>query len=111
MEAMWKRDADATVRDILETLNRGKRQRAYTTVMTIMARLYRKGLLARERVGKTDVYKLVMDRESYLAARADAEVDAVVSEFGELALVRFSAELQKLDPERLRKLRKLARRG
>ncbi len=107
MEAVWKRE-ESTVRDILEMLNRGKRQRAYTTVMTIMSRLRRKGLLERERIGKTDVYHPVMDRESYLRARTDAEVSAIVAEYGDRALVRFSAELAKLDADRLRKLRRLA---
>lgn len=110
MDAVWKR-GDSTVRDILEALNRRRRQqRAYTTVMTIMARLDRKGLLERTRVGRTDVYRPVMDRDSYLAARAEAEVSAVVAEFGDLALARFSTELDKLGPERARKLRKLAGR-
>lgn len=111
METIWKRGGESTVREILEALNRRKRQqRAYTTVMTIMARLDRKGLLERTRVGRTDVYRPVMDREGYLKARAEAEVRAIVDEFGDLALARFSAELDKIDGDRLRKLRTLARR-
>lgn len=110
MEAVWMRD-ESTVRDILEALNRGRKQRAYTTVMTIMSRLHRKGLLERRRVGRTDVYRPALDRDSYLSARADAEVSELVAQYGDRALVRFSAELEKLDANRLRKLRKLARRG
>ncbi len=44
MEEMWNRGS-ATVREVLDALNRGPKQRAYTTIMTIMARLDRKGLL------------------------------------------------------------------
>lgn len=109
MEEVWTRD-ESTVRDVLQALNRGRKQRAYTTIMTIMARLDRKGMLTRRRMGKTDVYRPAMSRDEYLAARAEAEVDAIVAEFGDLALVRFSEQLDKLDAKRLRELRKLARR-
>lgn len=112
METVWKRGGESTVREVLEALNRRRRrQRAYTTVMTIMTRLHRKGLLDRTRVGRTDVYRPVLDRDGYLEARAEAEVRAIVDEFGDLALARFSAELDKIDGDRLRKLRKLAGRG
>ena len=108
MEQVWERGT-ATVREVLEALNRGRRQRAYTTIMTIMSRLDQKGLLTRERSGKTDVYSPVMDRDAYLHARAQAEVHALVEEFGDLALTQFAAQMDKLDPARLRQLRKLAR--
>ncbi|MQA74320.1 MAG: BlaI/MecI/CopY family transcriptional regulator [Solirubrobacterales bacterium] len=107
MEEVWN-PGQATVRDVLTKLNRGERQRAYTTVMTIMARLDEKGLLSRERQGKTDVYKPVMSRDAYRSARAQAEVAALVSEFGDVALAQFAARVGELDGKRLRELRKLA---
>lgn len=110
MEKVWRRER-ATVREILEALNAGARQRAYTTVMTIMARLHRKGLLRRKREGKTDVYWPALDRKDYLDVRAKAEVEALVEEFGEVALVHFASQVEQLDPERLEKLRGLAERG
>jgi predicted transcriptional regulator len=109
MEEMWRRET-GTVREVLEALNRGRKQRAYTTIMTIMARLYRKGLLTRERTGKTDVYTVALTRDAYREARAEVEVAALVDEFGELALAHFSEHMAGLDPKRLRELRRLARR-
>ncbi len=106
MEEIWRRP-EATVREILEALNRGPKERAYTTVMTIMCRLWDKGLLSRERRGKTDVYSTIYSREAYLQARAEAEVNAVVEEFGDLALRHFARQMGNLDPERLRRLREL----
>src|SRR5436309_571034 len=41
--------------------------------------------------------------------RARQEVSALVSEFGEVALVHFAKEIDKLDPARVRQLRRLAR--
>lgn len=107
MEVVWSR-GHTTVREVLTALNVGERKRAYTTVMTIMARLVPKGLLTRERRGKTYIYKPVMDREQYLSARAESEVDALVSEFGDLALAQFAEQVGKLDAKRLDALRKLA---
>jgi predicted transcriptional regulator len=76
-----------------------------------MARLDRKGLLQRQRRGKTDVYAPVMTRDEYLEARAQAEVGALVDEFGEVALVHFARQMDKLDPKRREQLRRLARRA
>ncbi len=107
---MWRR-SEATVREVLEALNRGPKQRAYTTIMTIMSRLSDKGLLARERRGKTDVYRAFTSREDYLQARAEAEVDAVVQQFGDLALSHFARQVDGLDAQRLRRLRELTSDG
>jgi predicted transcriptional regulator len=108
MDEVW-RHQEVTVREVLEALNRGPKQRAYTTIMTIMARLDRKGLLTRRRVGKGDVYRPLLSREDYLEARARSEVDALVTDYGDVALVHFSRRLETLDPERQRELRRLAK--
>ena len=107
MEDVWGR-GQSTVRNVLESLNRGSKQRAYTTVMTIMARLDGKGLLTRTRRGKTDVYRPAIPRDAYRAARADAEVGAVIDQFGDLALAHFAKQAGKLDARRIRELRRLA---
>jgi predicted transcriptional regulator len=107
MEEMWRRQT-GTVREVLEQLNHGRKKRAYTTIMTIMARLDRKGLLTRKRTGKTDVYSVALTRDAYREARAEAEVAALVDEFGDLALAHFSEHIEGLDSNRLRELRRLA---
>jgi predicted transcriptional regulator len=108
MDEVWRRD-ELTVREVLEALNAGRKQRAYTTIMTIMSRLHEKGLLDRRRSGKTDVYRAVMGREEYLDVRAKREVDELVADYGELALAHFARQLQTLDPKRREQLRKLAK--
>jgi predicted transcriptional regulator len=107
MNEVWSRGR-ATVRDVLEELNRGPKQRAYTTVMTIMTRLARKGLLTRVRDGKADIYSPVVSRGEYADARAAAEVEALVEEFGDVALVHFARRVCALDRDRLEELRALA---
>ena len=112
MEEVWRRGAEVTVRDVYSELNsRRSRERAYTTVMTIMRRLADKGLLERRRQGKTDVYRALLSRVEYLEARANAEVTAIIEQYGEQALVHFAREMDKLEPKRRAQLRRLGRRG
>ena len=112
MEEVWRQDAPTTVRTIMDALNRrADKQRAYTTIMTIMRRLDAKRLLSREREGKTDIYAARMARDEYFAARARAEVGALVDEYGDAALVHFARHIQGLDPKRRDQLRRLARDG
>jgi predicted transcriptional regulator len=111
MEEIWRRD-EATVRQVMEALNaNADRALAYTTYMTTLNRLYRKGLLARRREGKGDVYTARWSRDAYNEARARAQVAALVDEFGETALIHFSRQMAKLDSHQLRRLRRLARDG
>ena len=107
MDEVWSR-GDATVRDVLEALNRGRKKRAYTTVMTIMRRLHRKGVLRRVRHGRSDVYSAVLSRSAYANARAGAEVDAVVERYGDVALSHFARALDELGGERVAEIRSLA---
>ena len=110
MEEVWRQD-EASVRTVMEACNRGRRQpRAYTTYLTIMVRLDRKGLLQRRREGKTDFYRPRLSKADYQAARAEAEVDALVDQYGEVALSHFARQMEQLDPERRRALQRLARR-
>ncbi len=108
MKEVWDR-GEASVREVLDALNSGSKRRAYTTVMTIMGRLDRKGLLTRRRQGRMDLYSPLIDREAYIDARARAEVSALVDEFGDVALAHFARQVERLDADSLRKLRSLAR--
>jgi predicted transcriptional regulator len=69
MEVLWSRppeQATMSVRDVLEVLQRN-RELAYTTVMTVLDNLHRKGLVARERDGKAWRYTPVTSRDAYTA--------------------------------------------
>lgn len=109
MEVLWA-NGEAPVRAVMEALNAddAKAQRAYTTFMTVMARLHSKGLLDRRRDGKTDFYTPVMSRQEFVETRAGIEVEALVEQFGDLALTHFARQMAQLDPKRLRELKRLA---
>jgi predicted transcriptional regulator len=110
MEQLW-RSGESSVRAVMQALNKQTRtDRAYTTYMTVMARLHKKGLLDRRREGKTDYYAPAYDRDEYMALRSGAEVDDLVSQYGEVALSHFARQMASLDPAQRRALQRLARK-
>lgn len=59
LEALWARGAEASVRDVLDAFPAA----AYTTVMTTLERLHRKGVLERRKDGRAYLYRPVDSRE------------------------------------------------
>lgn len=109
MEVIWER-GETSVRDVMQELNAdAAKERAYTTYMTIMARLDGKGMLERRRQGKTDLYTPVYARDTYADLRARAELEAVVDQYGEVALTHIARQMAALDPQRRVALQRLAR--
>jgi predicted transcriptional regulator len=66
MDRLWARGEPSTVREVLTDLRR-HREIAYTTVLTVMDNLYKKGLLRREPAGRANRYAPVSSREQYVA--------------------------------------------
>jgi predicted transcriptional regulator len=94
----------------MDALNaRTTKPRAYTTYMTVMRRLHAKDLLLRRREGKTDFYRPVHTRDEYADLRAQATVESLVEQYGDVALSHFARQMAQLDPERRRQLQRLAR--
>ena len=111
MEQVWAH-GEASVRSVMEALNAGAgKERAYTTYMTIMARLHKKGLLSRRREGKTDYYAPAYERDEYMALRAKSEIEGLVDQYGDVALSHFAEQMAQLDPARRRALQRLARKS
>lgn len=110
MASVWDQ-GEATVRSVTDALaDDADGPRSYTTILTVMTRLDRKGFLTRRREGKKDVYVPAVDREEYMRARSEVEVDALVEAYGDLALTEFARRFAQLDPARQRALRRRARR-
>lgn len=75
---------------------------AYTTVMTILARLHHKGVLDRERRGRAYAYRPVSDRPGLVARRMSQVLDA--SPERDTVLTRFVDDLSDADEALLRRL-------
>ena len=67
MDRLWQWGRPVLVREVVEDLH-GDRGLAYTTVMTVMDNLYRKGWLRRQRDGRAWRYEPAGSRSGYTAA-------------------------------------------
>ena len=68
MEQLWAADGPQTVREVLDDLNTaGRRPVVYTTVMTVLDNLHRKGWLTRTMVDRADQYRPVRTRQEHSA--------------------------------------------
>jgi predicted transcriptional regulator len=64
MEVVWAADGPVTGRAVVHELTR-ERPIAYTTVLTVMDRLARKGMLIRQRQGRAHTYQPATSRAAY----------------------------------------------
>ena len=99
MAQLWSADGPLTVRDVHDRL---ERELAYTTVMTVLGRLAKKGLVRQERDGKAYRYAAASSREQMAA---EVMIDALgdVGEDRTAALVAF---VDRVGPEEADALRR-----
>jgi BlaI family penicillinase repressor len=62
LKALWS-IGEGNVRDVRQALS-GNRDLAYTTVMTVLDRLVRRGNVARRKVGRSFVYAPILTRDA-----------------------------------------------
>jgi predicted transcriptional regulator len=65
MEVLWQGSPPMVVREVVRAL--AERDLAYTTVMTVLDRLAKKGFVRRHRDGRAWCYEPSASRESYIA--------------------------------------------
>lgn len=99
MERLWAHSEGVTPARVREELTRDL---AYTTVMTILARLWKKGLVDRERQGRAYAYRAIVS-EGDLAARRMREAFDVASDHSAV-LARFVDSLSDRDAAVLRRI-------
>ena len=106
LEALWHRGTLASVRDLQPMFS----DIAYTTLMTTLDRLYRKGVLARVKQGRAFVYQPELSRAEFESARAaDAFRTALEGGGGSLALSYFVDAVSEQDRRLLDELEALVR--
>lgn len=102
MELVWADDAPLAVRDAVARLGS---KLAYTTVMTTLDRLHKKGLLARSKVGNAFVYRAALTRDAYhrriveesVALLIERSAGPVVSAFVDVAVGLDEKNLARLE--------------
>ncbi|MEU0042780.1 BlaI/MecI/CopY family transcriptional regulator [Streptomyces werraensis] len=105
MDRLWRWKRPATVREIVDDINR-ERPLAYTTVNTVATILYNKGWLLRGKQGRAWVYSPVRSREEYSAALMEEALGA--SEDRPVALAHF---VEQMSPEEVSALREALRKA
>jgi predicted transcriptional regulator len=78
----------STVRDVMARLDTGA---AYTTVMTTLDRLYRKGMLDRVKCGRAFMYRAVLTTADVQRTMATALVDGVLGQGATVAVPLLSS--------------------
>ncbi len=110
MEIIW-RSPQSSVRTVLTQLEK-KRKVAYSTIMTVMTRLYDKGVLRRE-LDASGVfwYRSVQDKQHFLASASKKIINRLIREFGDIAIAQFIDVIESGDSKRKtrwhKKLRKI----
>ncbi|MEW2087048.1 BlaI/MecI/CopY family transcriptional regulator [Streptomyces sp. NPDC005283] len=99
MAALWAAGTPLTPVQVQAELSSGL---ARTTVVTILSRLYDKGVVDRERHGRGYAYVPVQDAPGLTAQRMHTELDRDTDR--ETVLARFVAQLSPNDGELLRQL-------
>ena len=106
MDVLWSRPSPATVREVVAAL--ADRQPAYTTVMTVLDRLSRKGFLDREPDGRAWRYHPVRARDAYVA---ELMLDALrLTGDRDAALVHFAKAVPDAEADVLRRALRRAKR-
>ena len=111
MDRLWSRDEPLSVREVLEDL-RAERPLAYTTVMTVLDNLHRKGIVIRQKSGRAYVYRPSRSREAHTADLMEQALSSARDRGS--ALLRFVEKMSSEEAEDLRRAldqRQTARRG
>ncbi|ATB33049.1 hypothetical protein MEBOL_006538 [Melittangium boletus DSM 14713] len=85
----------------------GAEERAYTTIMTTMDRLHRKGLLVREKDGLAWRYTPALGKAEFEKALADGLAAGILQAHGEVALSAFVDATAEVDEGLLDQLARL----
>lgn len=109
MNFVWQ-TGETTVQEVTDVINY-KRRVAYTTIMTVMVHLVDKGLLTRIKEGKKYRYKVALTRQEFIRESAKSRLQDLIGDFGDIAIAQFLEEAQKIDADRLERLRKLVQEG
>ena len=69
MDVLWDADGWTTPREVHLAITTPRRPLAYTTVMTILVRLWNKGMLERHLAGRAYGYRPIASRDEWAAQR------------------------------------------
>lgn len=98
MDILWEYK-NCSARDVLNKLQKN-RTLAYTTVATILQRLYDKGLVKRTEDKSGHIYSPKLSKESYSKNIAQSFIKKFIASFGDTAIASFAESIDKLPDEK-----------
>ena len=87
MDTLWTHGPQLTVRDVMDRME-GTKELAYTTIMTVLDRLAKKGLAERTRDGRAWRYTAASTREALAATALRSTLENVQAD-RRLAMMHF----------------------
>lgn len=105
MEILWTKGA-MKGKDLYEQIRR-KRDIAYTTALTVLDRLSKKGLIKKDRKSGTILFTPAISRQAYESAVTESFVQKAFDVSPDLAVSAFADMFSKMSKEDLGKLEKL----
>ncbi len=92
INVLWQNAKPLKPREVLDALNR---QYAYTTIMTILNRLYRKGLILRQLRGRVFYYSPRENRQEFACRCLEDLFSRLFSSYGDYVVTSFRRSLKK----------------
>jgi predicted transcriptional regulator len=105
LEVLWERGEEAAVRDVLPHFPNA----AYTTVMTTMERLHRKGVLERRKAGRAFLYRPAHSRQDLESRVIVGTLESLLHGNAEPVLSCLVEEVSRHDEKLLDELERLVR--
>jgi BlaI family transcriptional regulator, penicillinase repressor len=106
MDEVWRHGGELRVRDVHAAF---QARLAYTTVMTTMDRLYKKGLLERRKDGRAFLYSARLTRQQFVLNAGVGLIRGLLESEGEPALSFLVDAVTERDRELLDRLERMVR--
>ncbi len=108
MDTVWQL-GEATVHEVRNQLAQQGHSFAYTTILTEMQNLEKKGLLTSHREGKRNVYRPTRSREAFIEEKVARTVQSLLQDFPEEVLTHLLPDAE-VDNEVLELLNRIRER-
>ena len=109
MDALWSGTDSMCVDDVRRILQDSGKESAYTTIMTTLARLHKKGFLERTMKGRAYYYTSRISKRELGTSVTKQVIDGLLATFAEPAMSYFVDALGENDPDKLDALAQLIR--
>lgn len=109
MEILWKnKETSLSVKEVHQEL--GEKEFAYTTIMTVLDRLYHKGVLGRKKEGKAYYYFPLFSKEEFQKRIARELMKNLAKEDFSSLVFAFEGVVEDLSPEEIKHLKELLKK-